>query len=229
MSSWPQRNGYFSQFRRVRGFHPACPKHAGTSIHRSTRALINHPHPHNPSTKRCPSTRSSTSGPKSGSRHSCPAWPSHGRANPCRPKQTSEIIFQVRPPPSHLWLWAKTAASEHMDDNVAQARTTSSSGSTPCSSATCSRTPTCNRRYPPPACTPHPPPTPPPPHHAAHCIPLALARTLLRTTPDAPQEEREDLLDVLAQELASAVHTELRGRTYTKVREGLYLSDLSSP
>jgi hypothetical protein len=45
--------------------------------------------------------------------------------------------------------------------------------------------------------------------------------------PDAPQEEREDLLDVLAQELASAVHTELRGRTYSKVRGGLYQSDLS--
>ena len=34
---------------------------------------------------------------------------------------------------------------------------------------------------------------------------------------------------MLAQELASAVHTELRGRTYTKVREGLYLGDLSGP
>uniref|UniRef100_A0A7S0EPX5 Uncharacterized protein n=1 Tax=Phaeocystis antarctica TaxID=33657 RepID=A0A7S0EPX5_9EUKA len=44
-----------------------------------------------------------------------------------------------------------------------------------------------------------------------------------------PTEEREDLLDVLAQELASAVHSELRGRTYTKVREGLYLGDLSGP
>lgn len=44
-----------------------------------------------------------------------------------------------------------------------------------------------------------------------------------------PTEEREDLLDVLAQELASAVHTELRGRTYSKVREGLYLGDLSGP
>ena len=120
--------------------------------------------PSTPSTKRCPSTRSSTSGPKSGSRHSCPAWPSHGRANLCRPKQTSVIIFQVRPPSSHLWLWANTAASEHMDDIVAQARTTSSFGSTPCSSATCSRTPRCNRRYPArlyPSPSTYPTPTPP--------------------------------------------------------------------
>jgi hypothetical protein len=52
---------------------------------------------------------------------------------------------------------------------------------------------------------------------------------LLPDTEMQPTEEREDLLDVLAQELASAVHTELRGRTYTKVREGLYLGDLSGP
>ena len=72
---------------------------------------------------------------------------------------------------------------------------------------------------------PHPPPQP----CGTPRTPCPHARALSRPTPDAPQEEREDLLDVLAQELASAVHTELRGRTYTKVREGLYLSDLSSP
>ena len=73
----------------------------------------------------------------------------------------------------------------------------------------------------PPARTPHTPPTHRAPDHAAHGAAPALARVRPITAahlPGAPQEEREDLLDVLAQELASAVHTELRGRTYTKVR-----------
>ena len=99
-------------------------------------------------------------------------------------------------------------AAEHARDRVVQVRTTSSSGSTPCSSASCSPSPRCTPRYP---SRPYPPhlPTHRAPDHAAHGAALALARVRPVTAahlPGAPQEEREDLLDVLAQELTSAVH-----------------------
>ena len=46
---------------------------------------------------------------------------------------------------------------------------------------------------------------------------------------DIVPDEREEQMDMAAKELASAVHSELRGRTYTVVRPGLYLGDLSGP
>ena len=170
---------------------------------------------------------------------------------------------RARPPSkcaaAHLALGREKGAAEHARDRVVQVRMTSSSGSTPCSSASSSPSPRCNPRYPSRPYPPHLPPTHRAPNHAAHGAAPALARVRPITAaalPCAPQEEREDLLDVLAQELrrarvpplsqprpkpntltvtptpnpptstpsllaqelASAVHTELRGRTYTKVR-----------